>query len=226
MADISRSYDFSAVPANTPIKGAEVDAELDALYARINDLPPEALQSAVAEALGLTQPGTARRGKSIIADEGARTNVSYGALANGPDQVANVVLPGDGLIVVLFKALWKESVADAARAAIFVGANQLKTGPQSAGIGAPTVQEAGPQGSQLNTYHGLSSGAGGLGTNSGGAVGDDVTTGQTVSLGASPGGPCYIFAAAGTYTVSVQFKASSGSVTAKQRKLWVWTLAF
>jgi hypothetical protein len=65
---------------------------------------------------------------------------------------------------------------------------------------------------------------------------EDFTTGQVVGAGpqmsvsaTSPqlvGGPCYIFAAAGTYTVSVQFKSSSGSVTAKNRKLWAWTLGF
>lgn len=35
-----------------------------------------------------------------------------------------------------------------------------------------------------------------------------------------------LFAAAGTYDVSVQFKSSSGTVTAKERKLWVWTMGF
>ena len=35
-----------------------------------------------------------------------------------------------------------------------------------------------------------------------------------------------VFAAAGTYDISVQFKASSGSVTVKNRKLWVWTMGF
>ena len=40
------------------------------------------------------------------------------------------------------------------------------------------------------------------------------------------GGFTFAFAAAGTYTVSVQFKASSGSVTASNRKLWVWTIGF
>jgi hypothetical protein len=45
--------------------------------------------------------------------------------------------------------------------------------------------------------------------------------GQEYTADYGPGGVCYVFAAAGTYDVSVQFKASSGSITAKSRKLWV-----
>lgn len=40
------------------------------------------------------------------------------------------------------------------------------------------------------------------------------------------GGVCVIFAAAGTYEVSIQFKSSSGNVKVKERKLWVWTKNF
>jgi hypothetical protein len=65
----------------------------------------------------------------------------------------------------------------------------------------------------------------------------DVTTGQavgiagvahlnlanagTITMGSGAwGGPCYIFGlAAGAYKISVQFKASSGKVTAKKRRL-------
>jgi hypothetical protein len=56
----------------------------------------------------------------------------------------------------------------------------------------------------------------------------DVTTGQIVGTvsAAGLGGPCYFFAAAGTYTISIQVKASSASVTIKNRKLWVWTIGF
>jgi hypothetical protein len=41
------------------------------------------------------------------------------------------------------------------------------------------------------------------------------------------GGSCEIFAAAGTYTVSVQFKGiGSTSVSVSNRKLWVQVLPF
>lgn len=36
--------------------------------------------------------------------------------------------------------------------------------------------------------------------------------------------PLLGFAAAGTYNISVQYKATSGSITAKERKLWVAVL--
>jgi hypothetical protein len=38
------------------------------------------------------------------------------------------------------------------------------------------------------------------------------------------GGSIEVFAAAGTYTIGVKYKATSGNVTAKERKLWVATL--
>jgi hypothetical protein len=70
--------------------------------------------------------------------------------------------------------------------------------------------------------------------------GGDATTGQVVGAGNGSvsyqnevrattsnlmmGGPCYIFAAAGTYVVSIQFKSTSGTVTVKGRKLWAWSM--
>lgn len=38
MADITRDFDFSALPAGSKIKGADVDSELDKLFATINNL--------------------------------------------------------------------------------------------------------------------------------------------------------------------------------------------
>jgi hypothetical protein len=185
--------------------------------------------------LGLTAGGIVRRGKSIIATEESRANTAYGLLTT-PDRVSGIVLPADGLICVAYHALWKESVDLAARAAIFVGANQLK---QRAVNGPPTAQEAVLNASSgLNFYTTLTSVPIGLNGNvSTAALTSDasvVTTGMSVAggdtnaatLDAAGGGPCYIFAAAGTYDISVQFKASSGSVTVKDRKLWVWTMGF
>ena len=40
------------------------------------------------------------------------------------------------------------------------------------------------------------------------------------------GGPCEVWASAGSYAVSVQFLAASGSVTVKNRKLWCKAEAF
>lgn len=184
-----------------------------------------------------------QRGKSIIATTESRTNVAYGTLTT-PDQVSGIVLPTDGLIMVFFQAMWQESVANAARAAIFVGANQLQAQLPS-NLAPVTVAAARDSGSSPNFDTPLHSTPAGLVsyTTSGGASAD-VTTGQIVGAlnGTAPkedsgaglipgatgpiGGPCYIFAAAGTYDISVKFKSSSGSVTAKNRKLWVRALSF
>jgi hypothetical protein len=163
-------------------------------------------------------------GNSIIGTTESRTNVAYGTLTT-PDQVANVVVPTNGVVAVLYQATWQESVLGAGRAAIFIGSNQLKTVTTAA---APAVQEVSlgqTGGAALDTP--LSTFQGGLGQiNTNNAYSGDVTTGQAISVTQNyAGGPCYIFGLpAATYTISIQFKSTSGSVTAKNRKLWVWTL--
>lgn len=164
-----------------------------------------------------------QRGFTNISTTETRTNTAYGTLTT-PDQVSNVVLPSTGVLVIALQATWQESVDGAARAAVFIGANQL----QAAFGGGPAVQEA-SNGGAVAIDRALATHSLGLGSSAGGSSASahtgDVTTGQvlgTVStLDGGAGGPCYVFAAAGTYTVSVQFKSSSGSVTAKNRKLWV-----
>jgi hypothetical protein len=187
------------------------------------------LTTATNQALGLNETGTVRRGKSIIATEQSTTSTSYTTLTT-PDRVQNVVLPTDGLIFVALQAMWKESVNAAARAAIFVGSDQLKVAASN--TANPAVQEAQCQ-MAADTYGNLVAYPAGL---SGGAAGTvatgyvaDVTTGQAVGTAFAAGeafGFTTIFAAAGTYTISIQFKTSSGTLTAKNRKLWVWTQAF
>lgn len=185
--------------------------------------------------LGLSTSSTVRRGKSIISTEESFTQTSYG-FATTPDRVQNVVLPTDGLIFVAFQGAWKESVDNAAKAAIFIGSNQLKIADIN--NPGPAVSEA-----SVNTgaggvgqYVSLASDPAGLtaGSDVLFTYVNDVTTGQAIGVtqptatgfANRSGGLCTIFAAAGTYDISVQFKASSGSVTVKNRKLWVWTQAF
>lgn len=221
--DVRNPHIFVDGPGNTA-SGDQVMDNFDAAWLGID--------AAQAVPGGFNAAGVVRRGKSIIGTTEARSNVAYGTLTT-PDQVTGIVLPTDGFIVVGYQATWQESVDGAARAAIFVGANQLTFASENAAA-SPLFQEA-SVGMAAAIYGVLATGPLGLaGTASGsGGVGytGDVTTGQV--LGVVPaagtglgGGPTYIFAAAGTYTVSVQFKASSGSVTAKNRKLWCWTMGF
>lgn len=173
-----------------------------------------------------------------------------------PDEITGIVLPTDGLIAVWYQAAWQESVGNAAAAAIFLNSNQVEIqghestdnvyGPFTQSV---EIQGGGDFGVNVPLFT-CSAGLGSLQPNSSGAGGNDVTTGQIVgavtdalsggqgsmhmvlggthlcTLGGILAGPCYIFAAAGTYTVSIQFKASSGSVTASNRKLWVQALSF
>jgi len=154
---------------------------------------------------------------TIIATEQTRENVAFGTLTTA-DEVKSVVLPENGLIAIGYVAKWKSSVSEAGKAAVFIGANQLKTSPEAA------VQEATTSGTSFLT---LGTAATGL-TSSTGATAF-TTTGQTLAsstgAAAATGGLCYVFAAAGTYNISIQFKATSGSVTAKERKLWVGVVA-
>jgi len=182
-------------------------------------------------------------GHTNIATSQSTSSTSYTTLAT-PDQVSGIVMPTNGLIAVWYQAAWTESVSNTGRAALFLGGNQQKIamfgGPVTVAAstgGALTVGDFAPLvscGSGLVTLGGGSSYSGDVTT--GQAVGELVQVGSggftqelagtntpVISMG---GGPCYIFAAAGTYTVSVQFKASSGNVTAQNRKLWVQAIPF
>lgn len=146
----------------------------------------------------------------VIATEQTRENTAFGTFTTA-DQITEVVLPENGLILVGYSAKMKSSISSNGRVALFIGANQLKT-PQNA-VNEAIILETG-----YNTV-----GTTNAGIASSKAEEAFVTTGQILGGGTSPSA-VLVFAAAGTYTVSVQVKASSGSVTAKERKLWVATL--
>jgi hypothetical protein len=182
-------------------------------------------------------------GKAITSTLETVTSTVYTTLTT-PDQVTGVVLPTDGLICVLYQAGWQESVSGAARAAVFIGANQLKVNDFT--VPGPSLQAAATNSAPANIRQALWTAHAGLvssGLNVNVAI--PVTTGMAVGMrgnwaseysgttvaGSSSsidmsGGPLHIFAAAGTYTVSIQFKSSSGTVGAQNRKLWVWTKEF
>jgi hypothetical protein len=163
---------------------------------------------------------TTARGKSIIPAVENRASAAYGTLAT-PDTVT-VTLPTSGLIFVAFQGTWLSTVGGAGSAAIFIGANQLKL---SNGGTAPAVNSASTHPTP-NVTTSLSSISTGLSATAGSVYTGDVTTGQAIGVVDDYGGPCTIFAAAGTYAVSIQFKASSGTVSVSDRKLWVWTMGF
>jgi hypothetical protein len=163
-----------------------------------------------------TAGGTTK--KSIITAEQSRENPAFGVLPT-PDEV-EVVLPENGLLIVGYKATWRQSIKNTAAAAIFIDGKQLALVTNSSS--GPLTQEsilAGPLGWVF-----LSSFVGGL-VSSGLEYTNDVTTGQVLgsTLGA---GMCTIFGLpAGAHKISVMFAAAEGKVTAKNRKLWAYTIA-
>jgi hypothetical protein len=158
-----------------------------------------------------------------IATEESRENIAFGVLATS-DEIANVVMPENGLILVGYAATWKSSVSGAGNAAIFLGANQIKA---PFGVkGVPRVAAANTQGTAFSflgsSLQGLVSAGEEFGTS-------QVTTGQLIGFEQELkwlGGFAVIFAEKGTYNVSIRFAAGSGKVTAKERKLWVATLGY
>lgn len=229
------------VIAKTKAKASVANFKWDAIKTLLNVTKLDAdniqdgsiTEALLADALKTTVGiGSAARGKSIISGAPeVRVNVAYGLMPT-PDRVQNVVLPTDGLLRVYYNATWSESVTNAARAAIFVGANQIKR--WSDGANAPAVLEAFIGTNAASSLLTTDAASGLVGDNSVGfGYGGDVTTGQIVGRAVNGrsndrlfGGAVTIFAAAGTYDISVQYKASSGSVSVSNRKLWVEAIEF
>jgi hypothetical protein len=166
--------------------------------------------------------GFGSRGTSNIATTQSTSSASFTTLAT-PDQVTNIVMPTNGLILVGFQGTWQESVSAAASACIALNGTPAKI----ATAGNANVPSVGIGGASTGRDVPLSTSPAGLVSvaASAGSTGD-VTTGQIVGVSGSGGGVTYLFAAAGTYTVSIMFAASSGTVTVKNRKLWVLTQPF
>lgn len=242
--------DLNAVEASLDGRLDELDADLNTVETSLNTA-----EASLDGRLDIVEAQNPSRGKSVIAAEHSRTNVAYGKMGSTPgvdaDQVSGIVLPTNGQIHISFQALWKESVDAAARAAIFIGLNQLKIA-RTGTPGGPVTQAAAMTsgGSTAGVYVPLASGSMGLGshnTSGTSASLSDVTTGQVVGMApvdtfgavyevgstlltyasrVPVAGEVVVFAAAGTYDISIQFKSSSGSVTVKERKLWVWSMGF
>lgn len=147
----------------------------------------------------------------IIATEQEIAPTTYETLAT-PDIVESVVMPTNGLIEVNYYAqATAGSTGTGVAAGIFLGANQVKAGPLAA---EATINNAAFKDLVTGTTSGLV-----YGTETSALV----TTGQMVG-GVSGSGSVKIFAAAGTYSVSIKYKHTSGiGMKVKNRKLWVTT---
>lgn len=140
----------------------------------------------------------------IIATEQTRENTNFGFLAT-EDKIENVVLNSNGLIVISYSALFRSSIANAGRMGIFLGNNQILM---------DGIALEGATNSTFSTAIRTANSIGGLVKES--VAGVYPTTGYGT-------GRIEVFAAAGTYTIGVKYKATSGSVSVSERKLWVRT---
>jgi hypothetical protein len=147
----------------------------------------------------------------VIAGEESRANTAYGTLPTA-DEVSGVVVPENGLILLGYAAKVKASVASNGYVGIFLNSNQLKA---NNGEDIHTITTGLEFNSFLSTQQGLARTA---------TPNAFVGTGQTLATSPNEGGLCTIVCNAGTYNISVRYKALSGSISAKERKLWVAVL--
>jgi hypothetical protein len=164
------------------------------------------------------------KGKAIISSEQSTASTSY-ALLGTPDRVQNIVLPTDGLIFVIYRALVRND-AGAGVAGLFLNNTLIR----SPALGSAPISQDSLIGDSDYQWL-LSSHETGLRTPSTGSASSDdgTTTGMIVGNGAVLGTPSAIVAieaAAGTYDVAVKFKAFSGITYAKDRRLRVWSQVF
>jgi len=200
--------EWSDVEANDKAIQAVVNGELDTANLKAAAGITRAQLAAEAKAFTWYTP-------KVIATEETRSSTSFGTLTTA-DSIAGVVMPENGLMAIGYSGFMKSSVASAGRVAIFLGANQLKKVVNS----EFQVQEVSTNGTGFGYVTTMDEGLFRTGETHASPL---PTTG--VVLGAqSYGGMTYVQAAAGTYTISIQYKATSGTVTAKERKLWVVTM--
>lgn len=244
MGTISLSTPIVGQPNST--EDPKIASALSTIQAWANGNIDSANVSAVfALAAGVNASQTVKGSVNITTSQS--TGSTTPTLLATPDQVTNVVMPAQGLIAVWYQATWLESVGGNARAGIYLngnqqtiqGANGASSGPL--GVAAATNNFGGA----ANVALPLFSTAFGLASVGGGARAGDVTTGQAVGYVDSGtgvyceigpgvikfdqggGGACYIFAAAGSYTVDVRFHcAAAGTLTASNRRLWVEATSF
>jgi len=142
---------------------------------------------------------------TIVATEQTRESATFGTLST-PDEITGVVVPTNGTIRVGFTAVWKSSVAAAGRAALTLNGAAIATV-----LNVSTAEES----TVGTTFHALSTAGLGSGTPK------ILLTGAEVSSLSAVGASWVEIEAltAGTYSLAIQFRATSGSVTVKERKL-------
>jgi hypothetical protein len=176
-------------------------------YALATDKPPDvpALSKAMADRLQALR--TVR--SSLINTEESRTNTAYGTLTT-PDEI-KVPVNAAGLLVIEYAAEIESSVAAAGRIALFINGTQVAR----YGGGASVQVE----GSSIGTGWCFVTTAPDKMNISEGPVGVATSALLLLATGTT-GGPMFHGVPAGEYTVTARYKATSGTITAKNRRLY------
>ena len=162
--------------------------------------------------------GIRSAGKAIIDASQSTTSSSFVYLGT-PDRVQNIILPSEGLIFVAFEGNFAcTGGGTAGQAAIFLNGVQAKIGGSTSISGQQAVTVG------TGNNHLFSSGEGLKAIDLPDGYPDPVTGGQILGHTGKDGGVCALFADAGTYEVGIKFRAASGTLTALNRKLWVWSM--
>jgi len=144
--------------------------------------------------------------KEIVTEE-TRSNVAFGTMTTA-DEITGVALPAGGVIRIAYRAIWKSSVSSAGEARITLNGTGVSA------IAANGVEKIATQGTTNRIL--MTNPASGEGVRPF-QNGKEVSTMPTSGLM-----PWWeVFAPAGTYAVAIQFLATSGSVTVKERVLQV-----
>lgn len=139
----------------------------------------------------------------VIATLQSTSSASYTKLST-PDEISGIVVPTNGLLRIGYLAIWSATVNEAGFAALKLNGNPFGTSHPGSRF---ETQSIGTEGRILSTS-----------TSTEASLGNGIiqTTLPTVAFPMTE-----VFVGAGTFTVSVEFKATSGSVSVKERKLWV-----
>jgi hypothetical protein len=196
-------YPYSIVAGDVPI-AARVQGNFDAIKTLLEStgLGADNLQNdsvgldelaadveAVLAELGANVGGSTRRGRTAIATEESRTNTAYGLLGTA-DKITAIEVPQGATVRLDYGALWKESVAGAARAAIFCkksGGSDTQLKIRTMTDAAPVPEAALVDAVGANTYRALQSFEAGLCAIHTPSVthSSDVTTGQADAIAAT-----------------------------------------
>ena len=231
--------------------GSTAAAGNDSRFGQVNDdvVTEEKLTDALASRLGISKVGLVKRGKSVIAAEEflADNDSPVFRVMPTPDRVSNILLEADGVLRILFRALWRltnQAGTDEAgknspnpascSAQVFINGVTLKGSGAPFGLGgadaaAMSTDQTGATARRF--YRPIHSQPAGLVT-SGVHAGVDSTfdaggtviavTGAAAGVnGLRMGGEIAVEAAAGTYEIDVRYSVSSDIPLSTPDRVWV-----